>query len=66
MLTCVAFSFFVPFLVYKILRLKLDIHNAGAIAATYGSISAVTFVTATSFLEAHHFISMVIWLRAWL
>jgi hypothetical protein len=54
MLTCIAFSFFMPFPLYKILKFKLDTNNAGAIAATYGSISAVTFVTATSFLEAHH------------
>lgn len=40
----------VPIYSFFILRLKLDIYNAAAIAATYGSISAVTFVTATSFL----------------
>jgi len=28
------------------------VDNAGAIAASYGSVSAVTFVTAVSFLEA--------------
>jgi hypothetical protein len=31
--------------------LKLDSYNAAAIAATYGSISAVTFITAQSFLK---------------
>lgn len=40
----------VPVYSFFILRLKLDVYNAAAIAATYGSISAVTFVTATSFL----------------
>jgi len=34
-----------------ILKKKLGIENAGAIAAAYGSVSAVTFVTAVSFLE---------------
>lgn len=29
----------------------MSIENAGAVAAAYGSISAVTFVTAVSFLE---------------
>jgi hypothetical protein len=53
MIACLCLSFFLPFICYKILRLKLNIYNAGAIAATYGSISAVTFVTASSFLEAH-------------
>ncbi len=51
-LVCVLGSFTVPFLVYKILKLKFKPVDAGAIAATYGSISAVTFATATSFLES--------------
>ncbi|TCK69410.1 hypothetical protein DFQ05_0931 [Winogradskyella wandonensis] len=41
----------VPFYTYFILRRKFNVVNSGAIAATYGSISAVTFVTAVSFLE---------------
>ena len=41
----------VPAYSFFILRLKLDAYNAAAIAATYGSISAVTFITASSFLE---------------
>jgi hypothetical protein len=40
----------VPIYTFFILRLKLDVYNAGAIASTYGSISAVTFITAGSFL----------------
>lgn len=40
----------VPIYSFFILRLKLDIYNSAAIAATYGSISAVTFVTASTFL----------------
>jgi hypothetical protein len=41
----------VPVYTYFILRKKFSIENAGAIAASYGSVSAVTFVTAISFLE---------------
>ena len=41
-----------PFYSFYILKKKFDLYNAGALAATYGSISAVTFVTAISFLEA--------------
>lgn len=41
----------VPVYSFFILRLKLDDYNAGAIAATYGSISAVTFITASSLLD---------------
>lgn len=48
---CVAMSLAVPVWSFFILRLRLDVSNAAAIAATYGSISAVTFITATSFLS---------------
>ncbi len=41
----------VPIYTYFILRIKFSIENAGAIAAAYGSVSAVTFVTTISFLE---------------
>ncbi len=41
----------VPFYTFFILKKKLGVQNAGAIAAAYGSVSAVTFVTAVSFLE---------------
>jgi len=34
-----------------VLRARLDSANAAALAATYGSVSAVTFIAATSFLE---------------
>lgn len=41
----------VPVYTYFILRRKFNVENAGAIAAAYGSVSAVTFVTTISFLE---------------
>lgn len=41
----------VPIYAYFILRRKMNVYNSGAIAAAYGSVSAVTFVTAISFLE---------------
>ncbi|QIR38395.1 sodium-dependent bicarbonate transport family permease [Tolypothrix sp. PCC 7910] len=41
----------VPVYSFFILKVKLDAYNAAAIAATYGSISAVTFITAQSFLK---------------
>lgn len=43
-------SMIVPLYSFFILRRRLDLQNAGAISATYGSISAVTFITALSFL----------------
>ncbi len=41
----------VPIYTFYILRIRFNVENAGAIAASYGSVSAVTFITAVSFLE---------------
>lgn len=41
----------VPLYSFFLLRKRVGVPNAGAIAAAYGSVSAVTFVTAVSFLE---------------
>ena len=41
----------VPLYAYFLLKRKFSVENSGAIAAAYGSVSAVTFVTAISFLE---------------
>jgi len=40
----------VPLAAYAVLRRLLDVPNAAAMAATYGSVSAVTFITAIEFL----------------
>jgi uncharacterized protein len=50
LVAAIAMACIVPIYTFFILRLKLDVYNAGAIASTYGSISAVTFITAGSFL----------------
>jgi hypothetical protein len=46
-------SFFLPFLGFQILRTvgRLDRVNAGAVAAHYGSVSVVTFVTGVAVLQ---------------
>lgn len=41
----------IPLIAFLILRSKFSTENAGAIAASYGSVSTVTFITAASFLE---------------
>ncbi|MBK8291235.1 MAG: sodium-dependent bicarbonate transport family permease [Flammeovirgaceae bacterium] len=41
----------IPMYTFFILKRKLEIESAGAVAAAYGSVSAVTFVTAVTFLE---------------
>jgi hypothetical protein len=47
----VLLSSLVPVYTFFILKKRVGVPNAGAIAAAYGSVSAVTFVTAVSFLE---------------
>ena len=44
-------AFIVPLYTFPLLRRKLDGFNAAAIAATYGSVSAVTFIAAGQFLD---------------
>jgi uncharacterized protein len=51
LLAAILMAIIVPIYSFFILKIKLDNYNAAAIAATYGSISAVTFITASSFLE---------------
>jgi len=41
----------IPLLGYVILRTKLNNYESAAVAATYGSVSAVTFITATQALD---------------
>lgn len=47
----IAMALIIPVSSFFILKRKFGIDNAGAIAASYGSVSAVTFVTAISFLD---------------
>lgn len=42
----------IPYYVFFLLKRKMSVSDAGAVAAAYGSVSAVTFVAAVSFLEA--------------
>jgi hypothetical protein len=44
----------IPIIGYWILRRKLNAFDAAAVAATYGSVSAVTFITATQYLDQFH------------
>jgi len=41
----------IPIYTFFILKIRLSVSDAGAVAASYGSVSAVTFVTAVTFLE---------------
>lgn len=49
----VGMAVIIPIYVFHLLRKRFGAQNAGAIAAAYGSVSAVTFVAATGFLEHH-------------
>lgn len=46
-----AMAFIVPAIGYQLLKNKISRFDAAAVAASYGSVSAVTFVTAVQYLE---------------
>ena len=48
----VAIATLIPLYVFFLLKNKMGAANAGAVAAAYGSVSAVTLIAATSFLES--------------
>ena len=52
LLLAVFMAIIVPIYSFFILKIKLDVHNAIAVAATYGSISAVTFITGITYLQS--------------
>lgn len=52
MLFGISISALIPIYAFFILKRKLNVFDSGAIAAAYGSVSAVTFVTAVSYLES--------------
>ncbi len=52
LLVCMAFAAIVPVYTFFLLKRKFSAENAGAIAATYGSVSAVTFVASGIFLDS--------------
>lgn len=49
----VGMAILVPVLGYLVLRRFLNGFDSAAIAATYGSVSAVTFITAVQYLDTH-------------
>lgn len=51
LLLAVFMSILVPIYSFFILKTKIDTYNAIAIAATFGSISAVTFITGITYLD---------------
>ena len=52
MLFGISISALIPIYAFFILKRKFNVFDSGAIAAAYGSVSAVTFVTAVSYLES--------------
>jgi hypothetical protein len=54
LLIALSLAALVPFYSFFILKQKLNVYDAGAVAAAYGSVSAVTFVAASAFLEAEN------------
>ncbi len=51
LLVSVIMAMVIPVYCFYILRLKLDVPNSAALAAAFGSVSAVTFITASNILQ---------------
>lgn len=54
MLFGIALSMLIPLYTFFILKRKLSVYDAVAIAAAYGSVSAVTFVTGVAYLDSQN------------
>lgn len=55
MLFGIFISLIIPIYSFFILKKKLNVFDSGAIAAAYGSVSAVTFITAGNYLDSQQF-----------
>ena len=53
MLFGIGIAMLIPLYTFFILKRRLNVYDAGAVAAAYGSVSAVTFITGVTYLEAH-------------
>ncbi|MEX0672387.1 MAG: sodium-dependent bicarbonate transport family permease [Candidatus Babeliales bacterium] len=51
LLIAIISTLIIPLYTFFILKTRLNVYDAAAIAATYGSVSSVTFITAVSFLN---------------
>lgn len=51
LVAAIGLALVIPVYVFFLARIKMDTYNAGAIAATYGSVSAVNFIAACAFLQ---------------
>jgi len=52
LLISIVMAIVIPLYSFFILRRRLDVPNAAALAASFGSVSAVTFITASNILES--------------
>jgi hypothetical protein len=50
LLAAIALALLIPLLAFAVLRRRINAYDAAAIAATYGSVSAVTFLAASQFV----------------
>ena len=53
LIVAIAMSALIPVYTFFVLKKKYSIPDAAALAATYGSVSAVTFITAVAYLQSN-------------
>ncbi|MEY3621758.1 MAG: hypothetical protein RL132_840 [Pseudomonadota bacterium] len=61
----VGLAVIIPIIGYALLRSRLNHYDSAAIAATYGSVSAVTFITATQALDTQGIAYGGLWQPRW-
>lgn len=54
LLAAIGMAIIVPFYTFFIARTHLNVYDSAAMGATYGSVSAITFITAINFLNSLH------------
>jgi len=52
LLAAITMAIFVPIYTFYIARTHLNVYDSAAMGATYGSVSAITFITAIAFLDS--------------
>jgi hypothetical protein len=54
LIAAMAMAIVVPLYAFRLFKRKFNLYDAAGLAATYGSVSAVTFIAATNFLTQTH------------
>ena len=57
LITGIASCILIPIIIFRAFKMRLGIDNAAALSACYGSVSAITFITAQTVLQKQNIVS---------